>query len=114
MGCTQTATSSISERPTGACSNCGPADLVVPNVVGQSVIDADRMLSNAKMLCRSASVVNSATVGTVVSQQPPPGSKVQQYSVVTVKYAVTVASPPRIDEGCAHTFGSIYGRVSVG
>jgi beta-lactam-binding protein with PASTA domain len=108
IGCgSNSGTVGVSGPANGACVDCGPADLVVPNVVGETLLDADRTLSNAHLLCRSTALVDAEPIGTIISQDPKAGSKVRQYITVSVSYAVTKTTPPAVGNGCALGFSTV-------
>ncbi len=107
-GCgSNSGTVGVSGPANGACVDCGPTDLVVPNVVGQTLLDADRSLSDAHLLCRSSALVDGEPTGTIIAQDPKAGSKVRQYITVSVSYAVTKTTPPAIGNGCALRFATV-------
>lgn len=107
-GCGQSGgTVGISGPANGACLNCGPANLVVPNVVDQTLVLADRALANSHLICRSKASVDSQPVGTVISEDPTAGTRVRQYTTVTLGYAVSQTTPAAIGNGCAIGFSTV-------
>ena len=62
----------------------GPAPVIVPSVTGKSETDAKAALAKRGLLSGSSRVASSKPVGTVITQQPAPGSKVQKGSVVAL------------------------------
>src|SRR5262245_53661491 len=63
----------------------GPEQVEVPNVVGQNVTDASRMLTEAGFLVNSVPVENSdVDEGLVISQDPAAGAQAGKNSQVTI------------------------------
>ena len=87
----------------------GTFTVTVPNVVGDSLVDADNRLSQSHLLCRSAPQTSTEAQGTVLSQSTAPDTKVPNLSIVTVNFAVSASFPRQelIGNGCAIAFHQI-------
>ncbi len=62
----------------------GPPPVAVPDVKGLAAADAVAKLQQAKLAPRLVEVKSKKTAGTVVAEDPPPGSKVKPGSRVTL------------------------------
>ena len=67
----------------------GAAAVVVPNLVGRSQQDAENELQQRGLNVNAATVASSQPAGTVVAQNPPASSKVQQGATVRINVART-------------------------
>lgn len=92
----------------GASSSSSHAKTTVPNAVGLTVIQANNLMAQSNLLCRSQPKVSAETMGIVLSQQPSAGATVADYSSVTVTYAVQAGNPPIAPTvGCALAFKQV-------
>jgi len=87
----------------------GSQTVVVPNVVGGTLVEADNRLARSQLVCRSAPETGTEPQGTVLSEDPAPGEHVPNYSTVTVHFAVSPSFPLRelVGSGCAMAFDKV-------
>jgi beta-lactam-binding protein with PASTA domain len=71
----------------------GAAAVVVPNVVGRSQQDAENDLQQRGLNVQAVTVASSQQAGTIVAQNPPANSKVQQGATVRLNVAGAAPRP---------------------
>jgi beta-lactam-binding protein with PASTA domain len=65
----------------------------LPNVVGKTYSEADRLLTAHGVKVRNVAVVSVKPTGIVVSTSPAPSKSVPKSTTVVVRYSSTVTNP---------------------
>jgi beta-lactam-binding protein with PASTA domain len=79
---TTTATTTVQEPPPP------PAPVTMPDVVGQSQVDAGELLESEGLVADSYPVPSEEPAGTVISQRPAPGTELKEGDTVRLNVAL--------------------------
>lgn len=79
---TTTATTTVEEPPPP------PAPVAMPDVVGQSQVDAGELLESEGLVADSYPVPSDEPAGTVISQRPTPGTQLKEGDTVRLNVAL--------------------------
>jgi beta-lactam-binding protein with PASTA domain len=85
-------TSPRASTPAPRASTPAPAKVVVPSVLGQPLASAEAKLRAAGLGVATTDVTSGQTAGTIVDEQPQPGSSTAKGSTITLAIAKAAAS----------------------